>query len=505
MTVRTTIGPSFRATLGQRLRDLRLRLGPNSFARHALAISSGVAFAQAIQVLTTPVLTRLFSPAEYGLAASLGSVAAIVTAVSTLRFESGIPIAHTRKETHRLATLSLACVLLVSLATALLLAAAPDAIARACGLPPAGRPWLWMLPLLVLTGGGQWVLQQTATAARAYRALGTSTAAQSLAGTTFKIAAGALRPTAGVLLLGELLRRCLGTFTLARASGFGLRTFARHARWKTLAATARRHRRYPLYTLGAGLLNIISLQAPVLLLAAAYSPKTSGHFALGLACVQVPLSLVTAGVSNAFAARLRGKERDGQLVPFVETFFQAMSLLGAPAIAIAIAWGPELVTTAFGAAWRPCGTYLAFLGPWLFLTLTNPGASTLLNLRNRQSSELPWQVVFLVTRIGGLYTACRLASETVAIATFGALSFVVFGLYAAWVFRLLGIRLRPTLAFGLRELALYTVPSLAVALPARHLHLAGPAIILPAILLVALVGLRRAWTHRAFGLVGLSR
>ncbi|MEI6780855.1 MAG: lipopolysaccharide biosynthesis protein [Verrucomicrobiota bacterium] len=466
------------------------RLGPHTFARHALTISSGIAFAQAIQVLVTPIITRIYSPAEFGTAAAIGSAAGILTVFSTLRFENAIPLAHTRKEAHRLATLSNLFAIITSILVTLFLLTAPPTALRWCGLPTK-NPWLlWSLPLLVFAGGIQFVTGQLGTAAKAYKAIGLANATQATFSTVFKVLVGLWTPTATVIIIGELFRRTIGISLTARAANYNLARFFGQLRLKPLLATMRRHRRYPLFSLPAAVLYNISLQAPILVLSATYSQAVSGLFAVAMSCVQAPATLISSGVANAFSARLREREKQGTLVPFVTSFIRGMAVVGAPWFAICMAWGPELIGAVFSAKWRDSGVYLAILTPWLFISFTNPG-TVLLNLRNKQSRDLPWHVAFVVIRLGGLYVVSRYLGPLYAITFFAAASFLLLGAYSYWLLRTVYVPIRPTLLFSIQELAAYALPSVLLAAAARLCHCTGLRLVIPVIILTAAIAVYR--------------
>ena len=101
--------------LGQIARRFAARMPAGGFLRHAVAIGSGVALAQAITLLTSPVVSRLYSPAVFGTAATSGSLAAVAAIIASLWFEMAIPIAKDDEEAISLTAASLVCATLFSL------------------------------------------------------------------------------------------------------------------------------------------------------------------------------------------------------------------------------------------------------------------------------------------------------------------------------------------------------------------------------------------------------
>ena len=63
------------------------RFRGSEFAKNTAVLTIGTAVAQAIGVLITPILSRIFTPADYGLVALYGAVVTICATVITLRYE----------------------------------------------------------------------------------------------------------------------------------------------------------------------------------------------------------------------------------------------------------------------------------------------------------------------------------------------------------------------------------------------------------------------------------
>src|SRR4051812_14714904 len=72
------------------------RLAGSSFARHALTIGGGVALGQGVVVAVSPVLARLYTPAEMGLLAIYQATVSVLVIFATAGYEQAIllPRAH---------------------------------------------------------------------------------------------------------------------------------------------------------------------------------------------------------------------------------------------------------------------------------------------------------------------------------------------------------------------------------------------------------------------------
>ena len=86
----------------------------NGFIRNSFNLTLGTAISQGIPVILSPVLTRLFSPEDFGLYAIVTSITVIISALSTGKYETVIVIAEDKKDAVNLVSLSLFLSLLIS-------------------------------------------------------------------------------------------------------------------------------------------------------------------------------------------------------------------------------------------------------------------------------------------------------------------------------------------------------------------------------------------------------
>ncbi|MGQ9623675.1 MAG: lipopolysaccharide biosynthesis protein, partial [Candidatus Caldatribacteriaceae bacterium] len=62
------------------------------FGRSVLLLAGGTALGQAVTVLVSPILTRLYSPEDFGVFGVYASLLGIVAVIASLRYEYAIPL-----------------------------------------------------------------------------------------------------------------------------------------------------------------------------------------------------------------------------------------------------------------------------------------------------------------------------------------------------------------------------------------------------------------------------
>jgi O-antigen/teichoic acid export membrane protein len=76
-----------------RLRGRLSRILPKGgFARGVAIMTAGTALGQGLVVVLAPLLTRLYTPTDFGVLAVYGSVVSLVAVVASLRYELAIAL-----------------------------------------------------------------------------------------------------------------------------------------------------------------------------------------------------------------------------------------------------------------------------------------------------------------------------------------------------------------------------------------------------------------------------
>jgi len=149
-----------------------------SFARSVLTLMTGTTLANLIPVAVSPVLSRLYSPAEFGLFALYAGIAALLAVAATGRYEMAIVLPAEDADAFELLGLSLLLAGAVTVVCAIAVVAFHSgllALLRA----PALAAWLWLLPLGVLLVGLAQALGSWLNRKRSYRRIAESRILQS--------------------------------------------------------------------------------------------------------------------------------------------------------------------------------------------------------------------------------------------------------------------------------------------------------------------------------------
>lgn len=301
------------------LRQRTSRALLSSAARRGVAaMVTGTIIGQLVAVAAIPVITRLYTPAEFGAFAVLSAAAVIASSVMSLRFEKAVPLPEHERDALAVTLLGLGAATVLGgagLVAALML---DEHLAIWTGAPESSS-WWWMVP--VAGGLSAWfaVLGQLAVRHHRYRALGVRNALQPGATSLTQLALAPLLPGPSGLMLGYLIGRVAGLPGLLLGSGLGTPQGRRARTRSVLGAMAMRYRRFPFVGMPAGLLNMIGLQVPMILVARQFGTEIAGPFGVALLVATLPVTLVAVAVGQVYLGQFAARRRAGD--PVIRIFW----------------------------------------------------------------------------------------------------------------------------------------------------------------------------------------
>lgn len=362
-------------------------LPDNPFMRRLMLLASSTAAAQAVLILVSPILTRLYGPEDFGYFTVFTTLLGIFGTAACLRYEAAVPICRNDGT----AALVVRAAVLAGLAMALLLALvlwlAGGAINAWLELPE-GSLLLWWLPVGVAASGVFFALDGWALKQGTMRVLALSKLWQSTGQAALQLGLWVLGPAG--LVAGYILGYVAGLVPILRHMPPGKRRLFRGLRARRTAAMAWRYRRFPFLGTGAIMLNSTTRLLPALLLAVLYGPVVAGWYGLAQRVVGIPIRLIGIAASQVYTAESASLQphQYGRLYPLFMATAVRLALLGTAWLGGLALAGPWVFALVFGSEWWESGELVRLLFPmYLAMFVMVPIAHTL-NLFERQDLVL---------------------------------------------------------------------------------------------------------------------
>lgn len=388
----------------------RSRLTGKGFGANVAFMVTGTALGQAASIVLAPLLTRLYTPDQFGYLSVYTAALTILGVIAVLGFELAIPIAATEIELANLVAISGATLGAMTSLVALAVWLTPD---RALNLVWLGQlaSNRYLLPLGFACLGGYYVVLAVATRAGAFREIAATRISQGLSGPLSQIAFGLLGIGTPGLAIGFVIGQSSGTFLLFSRVLMQTPGMLAAMSWRGVMVAARRYARFPLVASWARLLDMAGSGTILFVIfSACYSSEIAGFMFLTERVIARPLFIVSTSLLQVFTGEA-GQAVQNNPARFRQRFRQVIPrqfLLAASWITLANLLAGWVFPILFGPQWNPAIPYLhALSAGYLAVAVLHP-VSTALQIMERQMLAAAWQVGRLVLVTASVIVPWRL-------------------------------------------------------------------------------------------------
>lgn len=390
----------------------------SALRRNFLRAARGNAIALLLPIAVTPILTRLYAPADFATLGVFSAWLMLAAAVCTWRFDWVVPNARSRGVAAGLATAGAACTAIVSGVAAMV-------VVVGCSFGTLPGTWL-LLPvgvagvgLLALISG--WFIRCNDLTPASWATIARSSANMGVA-----LAAGAARLGALGLVLAATAAAWAGAATMLRRAIASLWRPLRRTTARRIRSAVRKHLPNASWSTLVSLVNAASLHLPVIGFALLYAPREVGWYALMHRVVLAPLGVLAAALGGSFWAHAAEQARAGRIRRLAADYRRVTQRLALAALPVAAAClaGPLLVGPLLGEAeWGGAGWVLLAMTPLFVGSLVFSPTNHLVVL-DRQRLQLVADTLRLAGTAVAIWMAHRLElGFVVAVAAVSAASF----------------------------------------------------------------------------------
>lgn len=353
----------------------------------------GAAAGQIILVATLPIVSRIYNPADFGILAIFGALLGLLSSISSLRYEAGIPLSDKSSDAINLWAGGIAVsALLAALVVLSALLIVP--YVESFYLPPG---YILILGFGVLMSGANINFLHYALFEKKYGAIAKARIAQSIMAAFIRIVVGLVYSGPLGLVLGAVLATGGGVYTLWKK--VSVKDRLGDVKVNDIKRVLYQNRKLPIFSAPTSLLNAASLHLPVLALSVIFSTKEVGFFALAMSVGSAPLSLLGQAIKQVFlsvAGEAKKKNNLGKTTENYAIALAAVSIVPAFTLIPIIPYAAEKV---FGAGWYEAGVVLVLLVPWMVSQfVTSPLSSTVIAAGNQKGGFFS-QIIFLLVRV----------------------------------------------------------------------------------------------------------
>lgn len=414
-------------------------LAKHPTVRNVSILMTGTVGGQLLFALSSPILTRIYSPGEMGVLNVFTGIAAPILAFAALRFNYALQVPEDEHDARSLAHLAFASVIVVAMLTLGVVLLFRSEIASFFSTPEL-ESVLFLLPITVITAGTFMTVTSWSVRIKQFPLIAKARFQQSVAIVALQVGLGLSGTGAWGLMTGDAMGRLVGATSLLRLFRSGSETTTeatdrKRVYWELL----KRYRRFPLYSVPPAIMNSVSVNLPTYFLAYSHGPGSVGLFALSQRVLGLPLNVISEAVSQVFlsqAAELRWRSMSALRKRTRDVSLILMALGAIIVVPIAIV-GPWVFGLVFGDKWYEAGVYVRALAPMLWAQFSFSPLGAILDILERQDLHAIRETVRMLLLGGALtflvsYGNTDAAQIVQIFGIMGALSYV-FGGALVWL------------------------------------------------------------------------
>lgn len=394
---------------------------------------SGSVVAQGVTLLSYLVLTRIYSPDDFGAFNIFYSYIEILIILSTFKYELAPVIADSDREASAVSRFSLRLNAFVS--TAILVILIPLNLFHCLPGNLSSIGWTTLLiPFLVFFCGTSRVYAALFNRFKRFSQIVYSDLSISIGGALFKILLAFSRLLHGIgLPLGTVLGQTAGNINyLVNLRRLNLPSDI--SRSERIAA-ARKFRKFPIFTASKDFVDALSSNLPFIWLATALAVPDAqiGLYGLALTFTFRPVNVFNNAAERVLYVEIDGRLRDRlPLGRLITRFILIVSLVSLPVFALLYLYAEPLLSFVFGSEWAGSTPYFHALLPWMWLLLASNSLLAIPYALSKQQGEFYFSLATLLLRVVALTLGILHNNFLLAIQLYAAATSLVIILRLVW-------------------------------------------------------------------------
>jgi O-antigen/teichoic acid export membrane protein len=404
----------------------------NSFFRSVLTLTSGTVVAQLITILASPVITRLFSPADMGTLASFLAITAIFGIIATGNYEAAIVLPENDSDANSLVYLAGIIAIVFGIVITILFIFFNKQLADILKMQNIPNFWLYGIGLFVILISFETILNRLLIRRKHFKISATTSVTQQISTNGIKISTGFFHLGTNGLLLGTVFGHLIRAIRLMIAERDFIFDKEKMPNISIIKNIALRYKKFPLISVWSSLLNVASIQVPVILFANLFSAEVVGYYSLGHRILSLPMVFIGHSVANVFmerAARLRGNEEELKRITL--GIYKKLLFIGTITMSFVTFYGKWIFPFVFGKEWVEAGVYAQWISIWIIFQLSVSPISSIFYVLEKQGESFLWNIFLFISRISVIFFSLYLKSDIIiVIILYSLTSAIVYFIYS---------------------------------------------------------------------------
>ncbi|MCQ2608147.1 MAG: oligosaccharide flippase family protein [Bacteroidales bacterium] len=391
---------------------------------------------QIIGLLVYPIITRLYTPEDFGLINLFLSIAGVLSIIATAELQYSIVLPKEDNKAIACLQLGIATTLVT---TIIVCGTIPFAqyISQIFKTPSLAQ-WYWAIPIFVFLSSLWNLLNYWCTRNKFYNDICLYQCTQSIANAGAKCGFGYAGLLNGGLIFSAILSPFIALTTLC------FRLFKREKlrlfpiQKTNIQIVSKEYANFPKYSLPRALLNYLSGNLPILLLTPFFGLTEIGFLGLALTLGFRPINIISNSIYQVFYQKTSKLVQNRESIrDFHSQFIKNSVCIFLPLSIIIFCFSSDICSILLGNKWAQIGIYINAMMIWLLVSVLAGPISYLPDIFQKQKIGLFFEVALFAARLIALLIGIFSNNFLFTIFLYSIFSFAIITIQLFWFRKLI--------------------------------------------------------------------
>jgi len=398
------------------------RVKNSTYILQIITLMSGTLMAQIVILAFMPIMTRIYTPSEFGIYSLFFSVTNLLGMVSSLKYEQAIILPKSNRDADALLFLSVIITLFMTLLVTLFIFIFYDFWVEYFSKLSF---MLWFIPLSVLIIGLLQIATTYSNRKKNYKEMASIQVANSMTTVGIQLTSRYFFRLDGLIIgkmLGDLLALLLYIKFHFNKQTLVLKSLSR----RRIKLNIQKYQDFPKYQFPIVFINFLSQSMPLLMFGILFSPEVAGFYALTARILHAPITLVSGSARGVYYQKASAMYADGKNIYtlHIKTTLGLLKLAIIPFFVV-LFFGKEIFSLLFDSKWAVSGLMAQISIFWFLYAFINPSTVVSYNILGLQKIQFRIQIVLLLFRFIAIYIGFYFNSYIISLISYTVVGAII--------------------------------------------------------------------------------
>ena len=411
------------------------KLKPKSeFSRNVLTLMTGTTIAQAIPIAISPILTRIYTPEDFGVFALFLAIAGVFSVIASGRYELALMLPEKEEDAMNIFVLGMLIIFLLTSFLFFFIFLFHQYLLDILQNKEIGY-WLYFIPIAFFFIGLFNLLSYYNNRQKNYKDIANATIVKSVVLALVQLTVGFFKAGAGGLISGQIISTLFANLKLFQNIIKDKELLSKVSKVKMIAL-AKRYKDFPRYQTPHAMLNTFSSYLPVYMFTPFFGLVVVGLYSLSTRIILTPMMILAGASAKVYNQKVTQLyNENGDAYGFTIRLLKSLLKKTILPFLIIIIFAPDIFAFVFGTEWREAGVYTQILAPWLLLNILVSTISFIPSLTHMQKKALLVSIVYAILIIIAILIGVYYNSVYVALVLYTFFACVVLLYNLNWMLK----------------------------------------------------------------------